>query len=259
MMIGVSTLFRGMMSHKRFSQVDWEKIDVIVSGGSSLDEPVALKFISDSKNIIIEGYGLSEASPIVCCGPFNCRDHVVTGTVGMPLPETLVKLLNEQGIEVPTGQTGEIAVKGPQVMKGYWNNADETTNVLRNGWLLTGDVGQFDAKGYLTIVNRKKDIIYVSGFNVYPSEIEGIINRHPSVAECVVIGIKDQKSGERPLAFIVAKPDMKVTQEEIKTFCAGYLTRYKIPKQVVFKDSLPKNALGKIQRNLVYELHETLI
>lgn len=253
-MIGVSTLFRGMLGHKNFSRIDWEKIDVIVSGGSSLDEPIARQFTADSKNVIIEGYGLSEASPIVCCNPFKHKENVVIGTVGMPLPDTIVRLLDDEGNEVPFGQTGEIAVQGPQVMKGYWNKEEETRNVLKDGWLLTGDIGRFDEKGYVTIVNRKKDIIYVSGFNVYPSEIEAIISQHPAVAECIVIGIKDEKSGERPVAIVVAKQEVDVTQEEIKTFCAQYLTRYKIPKQVLFKSSLPKNVLGKVQRSQVHAL-----
>ena len=253
-MIGVSTLFRGMLGHKNFSCIDWEKIDVIVSGGSSLDEPIARQFTANSKNVIIEGYGLSEASPIVCCNPFKHKENVVIGTVGMPLPDTIVRLLDDEGNEVPFGQTGEIAVKGPQVMKGYWNKEEETANVLKDGWLLTGDIGRFDEKGYVTIVNRKKDIIYVSGFNVYPSEIEAIIQQHPAVAECIVIGIKDEKSGERPVAIVVAKPETDVTQEEIKSFCAQYLTRYKIPKQILFKSSLPKNVLGKVQRSQVHAL-----
>ena len=254
MMIGVSTLFRGMLSHPHFSRVEWEKIDVIVSGGSSLDEPIARRFTEHSGNVIIEGYGLSEASPIVACGPFNNRKNVVTGTVGMPVPDTMVRIIDENGAELPQGESGEIAVRGPQVMQGYWRKDEDTRAVLRNGWLLTGDIGFIDEKGYVTIVGRKKDIIYVSGFNVYPSEIEEVISKHPAVQECVVIGVKDEKSGERPFAFAVLKPESDVTPEQMKKYCAEFLTRYKIPKQVLFVSALPKNMLGKVIRNEVHSL-----
>ena len=193
-----------------------------------------------------EGYGLSETSPTLTCNPADTDKF--SGSIGIPVPSTYISIRDDDGKEVPLGQPGEICAKGPQVMAGYWNRPDETANVMTaDGFFRTGDIGVMDEKGYTKIVDRKKDMILVSGFNVYPNEVEEVIASHPGVLECAVIGVQDAKSGEAVKAFIVRK-DPSLTAEDVIKFCGTQLTAYKVPKQIEFRTDLPKTNVGKILR-----------
>ena len=194
---------------------------------------------------LCEGYGMTETSPVISINPIDGSGRL--GTIGMPVPSTEIKIINEQGMECGFNEAGEILVRGPQVMKGYYNRPDETEKVMRDGWLYTGDIATMDADGFLKIVDRKKDMILVSGFNVYPNEIEDVIALNDKVLEVAVIGVPDEKSGETVKAFIVKK-DKSLTSDEIIAHCKKYLTNYKMPKQVEFRDQLPKTNVGKILR-----------
>ena len=195
---------------------------------------------------ICEGYGLSETSPSASCNPTTNKEY--TGTIGVPLPNTFMKCLDDDGNEVPMGQPGEIAIKGPQVMAGYWQRPDETAKVMTpDGFFKTGDIGTVDERGYYKIVDRKKDMVLVSGFNVYPNEVEDVIAMHPGVLECAVIGVPDTASGEAVKAFVVRR-DPALTEQELMKFVAEQLTNYKRPKIVEFRDELPKTPVGKILR-----------
>ncbi|MNL33150.1 Long-chain-fatty-acid--CoA ligase [compost metagenome] len=195
--------------------------------------------------MIVEGYGLTEASPVVCCNPIDGTDRV--GSIGLPFPSTDVKLVDDDGNEVAKGEAGELCCKGPQVMKGYWNKPEETEKVLRDGWLLTGDIATVDDDGFFRIVDRKKDMILVSGFNVYPNEVEEAIASHPGVLEVAAIGVPDEHSGELVKAVIVKK-DPNLTKEEVIAHAKKSLTAYKVPKLVEFRTELPKTNVGKILR-----------
>ncbi|MEK6555139.1 MAG: AMP-binding protein, partial [Bdellovibrionota bacterium] len=242
---GVNTLFNALMNHKDFNQINFSKVKISVAGGMALQKAVAERWMNLTKSKLVEGYGLTEASPVVCCNPIDGRDRV--GTIGLPLPSTDVRLLDDDGIEVAAGQPGELCVKGPQVMKGYWNRPDETEKILnRDGWLKTGDIAVMDSDGYFKIVDRKKDMIIVSGFNVYPNEIEDVIAGHPAVAEVAAIGIPDVRSGEAVKIFVVKKAE--VTEQELIDFSKKDLTGYKVPKAVEFRAELPKTNVGKILR-----------
>jgi long-chain acyl-CoA synthetase len=193
----------------------------------------------------MEGYGLTECSPVVCIHPFDGQERI--GTIGVPLPSTDVKVCDENGKELPPNTDGELCVKGPQVMRGYWNNEEETKEVFFGEYLRTGDIARMDEKGFFYIVDRKKEMINVSGFNVYPKEIEDVIAKHPKVLEVGVKGVPDEKTTESPKAFIIKK-DPSLTEDEIRAFCKQELTSYKIPRQIVFRDELPKTNVGKILR-----------
>jgi len=250
---GVNTLFIGLLKHKNFDKINWKRYRTIVAGGTSLQRPVFEEFKKRTGKAIVEGYGLTEASPLVTCNPINPRgERNKAGTIGLPLPGTEVCFFDEKGSIVTDDTIGELAVRGPQVMKGYWNNTQETNKVLVNDWLFTGDIGYMDKDGYIKIVDRKKDMILVSGFNVYPNEIEEIIVSHPDVVDCAVVGIEDVCTGERPVAVVV-KSNIDLTEEELRDHCKKNLTKFKVPVWVFFVEDLPKSNVGKILRRVVRE------
>lgn len=240
---GVNTLFNALTAEDWFVQ-NPPKLRLAVAGGMALHGSVATRWKEIVGTPVIEGYGLTEASPVIS---FNPVHRVKEGSIGIPFPSTDVKCVDEQGAEVPAGTPGELISRGPQVMLGYWNRPEETAKVLRDGWLYTGDVAQVDDEGYFRIVDRKKDMILVSGFNVYPNEVEEVLAAHPGVREAAVIGVPDERSGEAVKAFIV-KRDPALTSEELVKHCRGSLAAYKVPHQVEFRDDLPKSPIGKILR-----------
>lgn len=244
--IGISTLFNGLLNHPNFKQCDFSKLKIAISGGMATQRAVAERWQKATGVPVLEGYGLTEASPVVSMMPFST--DFFTGSVGLPVPATDVKLCDEQGRTVPAGEEGELWVKGPQVMAGYWQREKASEDVLtEDGWLRTGDIMRMDDRGFLYLVDRKKDMIIVSGFNVYPNELEDVIMSHPGVAEVAVIGIPHEKTGEAIKAFIV-KQDPGVTKEGVVQFCRQSLTAYKVPKEIEFIDALPKTPVGKVLR-----------
>lgn len=245
----VNTLAGGMLENTQFRALDFKNLKVSVAGGMALKSAVANRWLEVTHTPIVEGYGLTETSPVATCNPLNKQSHV--GSIGLPVPSTELKLINEAGKEVALGETGEICVKGPQVMRGYYNQPNETAQVLgADGWLKTGDMGQVNAQGYFQIVDRKKDMILVSGFNVYPNEVEEVIAKHPKVLEVAVIGAEDPHSGEVVKAIVVPR-DLSLTEEEVREFAKKELTSYKVPKHVEFRKELPKNNVGKVLRRLL--------
>jgi long-chain acyl-CoA synthetase len=245
-MSGVNTLFNGMMNHPDFKTIDFSKVKISVAGGMALQKAVALRWKDLTKSAIIEGYGLTETSPVVCVNPVDGTDRV--GTIGLPVPSTLVKMLTEDGHDAPVGEPGELCVKGPQVFKGYWQRPDETAKAFTDdGWFKTGDVAVMDPDGFCRIVDRKKDMIIVSGFNVYPNEVEDVIAGLPGVAEVAAIGVPSERSGEAVKVFIVKK-DPSLTEQQVIDFAHKSLTNYKVPKFVEFRAELPKTNVGKILR-----------
>ncbi len=242
----VNTLFMAMANHKEFNTVDWSHLVISVGGGMAVQQATAKLWLEKTGCPICEGYGLSETSPVASCNPTDSKSY--TGTIGLPVPGTEMKLLDDDGQDVPFGGTGEIAIKGPQVMAGYWQRPDETAKVMTpDGFFRTGDVGQMDERGYFKIVDRKKDMILVSGFNVYPNEVEDVITQMPGVLECAAVGIPDEKAGEAVKVVIVRK-DPSVSEADVRTFCEANLTGYKRPKVVEFRTELPKTPVGKILR-----------
>ncbi|MFA5912969.1 MAG: AMP-binding protein [Burkholderiales bacterium] len=249
---GVNTLFNGLLHTPGFSELDFSGLKVVVGGGAAVLKPVAEKWQQVTGHYLTEAYGLTETSPAASINPLGTPWN---GSIGLPLSSTDFSIRDDEFRELPlwTGEgdiekcTGEICIRGPQVMKGYWQLPAETAKVLRDGWLKTGDVGNMNAKGYVTITDRKKDMILVSGFNVYPNEIESVIATHPGVLECAVIGVKDDKTGEAVKAVIVKK-DPGLSKESVIEHCRRELTGYKIPRYVEFRDSLPKTPIGKILR-----------
>ncbi|WP_213739764.1 long-chain fatty acid--CoA ligase [Bradyrhizobium sp. dw_411] len=243
---GVNTLYNGLLNTPGFDKIDFSKLKVSNGGGMATQKPVAEKWLAVTGCALSEGYGLSETSPTLTCNPATIEKF--SGSIGLPVPSTYLSIRDDDGKEVAIGEPGEICAKGPQVMAGYWNRPDETANVMTaDGYFRTGDIGVMSADGYTKIVDRKKDMILVSGFNVYPNEIEEVIASHPGVLECAVIGVTDQRSGEAVKAFVVKK-DPSVTAEDIIKFCGTQLTNYKVPKQIEFRTSLPKTNVGKILR-----------
>jgi len=243
---GVNTLFNALANNPKISEVDFSHTKVCVAGAMALQKAVKDNWQKATGTNLIEGYGLTESSPVATCNPIDGTDRV--GTIGLPLPDTEVKLVDDDGNDVTwTGQPGEICVRGPQVMKGYYNRPDETAKVIKDGWLYTGDVGVFDADGFAKIVDRKKDMILVSGFNVYPNEVEDAIAKHPKVLEVAAIGVPDTHSGE-VVKVVVVKKDESLTEKEVIDFAKQSLTNYKIPKHVEFRKELPKTNVGKILR-----------
>ena len=242
----VNTLFNGLANHPDFNTVDWSHLKVAVGGGMAVQGAVAKLWLEKTGCPICEGYGLSETSPIVSCNPVT--NTAFTGSIGVPLPNTWMKCLDDDGNEVPLGQPGEIAIKGPQVMAGYWQRPDETAKVMTaDGYFKTGDVGVMDERGYFRIVDRKKDMVLVSGFNVYPNEIEEVVADLPGVLECAVVGVPDDKSGEA-VKLVIVKKDAALTEADVRSFCKNNLTGYKQPKLVEFREELPKTPVGKILR-----------
>lgn len=245
-MSGVNTLFNALANHPDISTVDFSHVKVSVAGGMALQKAVAEKWKAKTTTQVIEGYGLTEASPVVSCNPIDGTDQM--GTIGMPLPSTDIKIIDDTGKELSFGEIGELCVRGPQVMKGYWQREEETSKVLdTNGWLKTGDIATVETSGFVKIVDRKKDMILVSGFNVYPNEIEDLFATHPKILEVAAIGVPDEHSGEVVKVFIVKK-DESLTEAEVIEFAKKNLTNYKIPKHVEFRKELPKTNVGKILR-----------
>jgi len=242
----VNTLFNGLANHPDFNSVNWKNLKVSVGGGMAVQAAVAKLWLEKTGCPICEGYGLSETSPSVTCNPTTSIAY--TGTIGVPLPSTEVKLLDDDGREVPLGSTGELAVRGPQVMAGYWQRPDETAKVMTpDGFFKTGDIAVADERGYFKIVDRKKDMILVSGFNVYPNEIEDVVAQIPGVLECAAVGIPDEKTGEA-VKLVIVKKLPELTEAEVRAFCRANLTGYKQPRVIEFRSDLPKTPVGKILR-----------
>ncbi|ENX14595.1 hypothetical protein F894_00961 [Acinetobacter sp. CIP 51.11] len=243
---GVNTMFNALGHHPRFRELDHSNLKTTTGGGASILKNTANLWYEVTGCQIYEGYGLSETSPTATFNPPLSRRF--SGTIGLPLAGTEILILNDEGKPVELNQAGEIAIRGPQVMKGYWQQPEATAQVFtKDGYFLTGDIGCMDEQGYITILDRKKDMILVSGFNVYPNELEGVLSKHPNILECAVIGIDDEKSGQVPKAFIV-KQDETLTQDEVMTYLKQQLTSYKLPKFIEFVSELPKSAVGKILR-----------
>jgi long-chain acyl-CoA synthetase len=243
---GVNTLYNALAENAEFRQLDFSSLRVANGGGMAVQKATSEKWLALTGVPIIEGYGLSETSPVATCNPILNREY--NGTIGLPFPNTEIDILDDAGQPVPLGQPGEIAIRGPQVMAGYWNRPDETAKVMTpDGFFKSGDVGIMDERGYIRIVDRKKDMILVSGFNVYPNEIEQVIATHPGVVECAVVGVPDEKSGEAVKVFVVRK-DPALTAEQLMEFCKENFTGYKKPKYIEFRDELPKTNVGKILR-----------
>ncbi len=242
----VNTLYNGLLNTPGFDKLDFSKLKISNGGGMATQKPVAEKWLKTTGCTLSEGYGLSETSPTLTCNRADIEEF--SGTIGLPVPSTYLSIRDDDGKEVPLGEAGEICAKGPQVMSGYWNRPEETANVMTaDGFFRTGDIGVMDERGYTKIVDRKKDMILVSGFNVYPNEIEEVIASHAGVLECAVIGVQDARSGEAVKAFIVKK-DPNLTAEEVIKYCGTQLTAYKVPKQIEFRTDLPKTNVGKILR-----------
>ncbi|TCB33647.1 long-chain fatty acid--CoA ligase [Acinetobacter sp. ANC 4910] len=241
----VNTLFNALVNNEEFKQLDHSKLKMAMGGGMAVLPSTAAAWKKVTGTNIIEGYGLSETSPVATANPPASDEF--SGTIGIPLPLTDIAILDDDGNPVALGEQGEICIRGPQVMKGYWNRPDETAKVMVNGFFRTGDIGVMDDRGYTKIVDRKKDMILVSGFNVYPSEIEEVIAKHPKVLEVAAIGVPDEKSGEVPKLFVVKK-DASLTTEEVLEFAKENLTGYKRPRYVEFMEELPKSNVGKILR-----------
>lgn len=250
---GVPTLYNAIAGAKDVSRYDLSSIRTCISGSAGLPRTVQERFESLTRGHLVEGYGLTEASPVTHCNPFF--DHRKEGSIGVPFPDTDVRIVDiETGeTELPPGTRGELAIKGPQVMKGYWNRPGDTAGVLRDGWLLTGDIGYMDEDGFFYIVDRKKDMVIVGGFNVYPREVEEVLYAHPKVAEAVVIGLPDEHKGECVKAYVVLRPGEEAAEEEIIAYCHEYLAHYKVPRWVEFRESLPKTIVGKVLRRVLLE------
>ena len=244
--VGVNTLFNAMVNRPDFAEIDFSSLKLTVGGGMATQRAVADKWKKITGTPIVEAYGLTEASPGVCCNPLNIEAY--SGGIGLPVSSTEVELRDADGKEVPIGQPGELWVRGPQVMKGYWNRPEETAKAIdARGFLETGDIAVMDEKGWLKLVDRKKDLIVVSGFNVYPNEIEEVVASNDKVLEVACIGVKSEKTGEAIKVFVVRK-DPSLTKEELIDFCRKELTAYKVPKDIEFRDELPKSNVGKILR-----------
>ncbi|SEB59051.1 long-chain acyl-CoA synthetase [Pseudomonas saponiphila] len=245
-LLGLNTLFVALMDHPEFKHLDFSSLKLTNSGGTALVKATAERWQQLTGCRITEGYGLTETSPVACTNPYGDRSRL--GTVGLPVPGTTLKVVDDQGNEQPLGERGELCIKGPQVMKGYWNKAEATAEVLdAEGWFKSGDIAVIDPDGFVRIVDRKKDMIIVSGFNVYPNEIEDVVMAHPKVANCAVIGVPDERSGEAVKLFVVPR-ETGVSLEELKAYCKENFTAYKVPKHIVLRESLPMTPVGKILR-----------
>ncbi len=244
--IGVNTLFNGLVNRPEFAEIDFSNLKLTLGGGMATQRAVAEKWKKITGTPIVEAYGLTECSPGVCCNPLNIEAY--SGGIGLPVPSTEVELRDGDGKLVPQGQPGEMWVRGPQVMKGYWNRPEDTAKAIDSkGFIETGDIAVMDEKGWFKLVDRKKDLIVVSGFNVYPNEIEEVVAHHDKVLEVACIGVPNEKTGEALKVFVVKKDD-SLTKEELINFCRTELTAYKIPKDIEFRDELPKSNVGKILR-----------
>jgi long-chain acyl-CoA synthetase len=242
---GLNSLFISLLHHPKFSSVNFKALHITLSGGAPLPVDTALQWEKMTGCEVHEGYGLTEASPVVCVSTPHVRK---LGTVGKPVPGTELKLVDKDGNDCLPGQEGELCIRGPQIMQGYWRQEQETKAVLSgDGWLRTGDIASIDDDGFVRIVDRKKDLIIVSGFNVYPAEIEQVVSHHPDVIECAAVGVFDEKSGQAVKLFVVPR-NSDLGMSELQSYCRERLAAYKVPKQIVFADTLPKSAVGKILR-----------
>ena len=242
----VNTLFNGLANHPDFGTVNWSNLKVSVGGGMAVTGSVAKLWLEKTGCPICEGYGLSETSPSASCNPTTSTEF--SGTIGVPIPSTRMKIIDDEGRELPQGEAGEIAIQGPQVMAGYWQRPEETARVMTaDGYFKSGDIGVMDARGFFKIVDRKKDMILVSGFNVYPNEVEEVASACPGVLECAAIGVPDEKTGEA-VKLVVVRKDPALTAEQIQEYCRDKLTGYKHPRSIEFRDELPKTPVGKILR-----------
>lgn len=246
---GVNTLFNGLLHNPEFAKLDFSHLKGAVGGGMAVQDVVATKWKEVTGTALVEGYGLSETSPVLCCNPLDGTHRL--GTIGLPMPSTEVALFDDNGNQVATGESGEICARGPQVMRGYWQKDNEGV-FFPGEWFRTGDIGVMDEKGFFKIVDRKKDMIKVSGFNVFPNEIENVVASNPKVLEVAAIGVPDAKSGEVIKVFIVKK-DQSLTEKELIDYCHKNMTNYKVPKYVVFRTELPKSNVGKIIRRVLKE------
>ncbi|MGB7801366.1 long-chain-fatty-acid--CoA ligase FadD [Buttiauxella sp.] len=244
-MTGVNTLFNALLNNKEFQQLDFSSLHLSAGGGMPVQHAVAERWEKLTGRFLLEGYGLTECAPLVSANPHDMDYH--SGSIGLPVPSTEVKMIDDEGEEVPAGEPGELCVKGPQVMLGYWQRPDATDEILQDGWLRTGDIAVMDEEGFMRIVDRKKDMILVSGFNVYPNEIEDVVMQHTGVLEVAAVGVPNGASGEAVKIFVVKK-DPALTEEALIVFCRRHLTGYKVPKLVEFREELPKSNVGKILR-----------
>ncbi|TBL72148.1 long-chain-fatty-acid--CoA ligase FadD [Obesumbacterium proteus] len=247
---GVNTLFNALLNNEDFRELDFSTLRLSVGGGMSVQRSVAEKWEKLTGRHLLEGYGLTECAPLVSGNPYDLKHY--SGSIGLPVPSTDVRLVDDNGNEVPRGEAGELQVKGPQVMLGYWQRPEATDEILKDGWLSTGDVVTVDDEGFMRIVDRKKDMILVSGFNVYPNEIEEVVSMHDKVLECAAIGVPSEASGEM-VKICVVKKDPSLTRDELIAHCRKHLTGYKVPKKVEFYDELPKSNVGKILRRKLRE------
>ena len=245
---GVNTLFNALLNNENFKEVDFSALKLSVGGGMAIQQSVATRWHALTGSSIIEGYGMTECSPLIAACPVNVVKH--NGTIGVPVPNTDIKILKEDGSEAQIGEPGELWVKGEQVMRGYWQRPEATNEVLKDGWMATGDIVVMDESYSLRIVDRKKDMILVSGFNVYPNEIEDVVMLNYKVAEAVAIGVPHEVSGETIKIFVVKK-DESLTRDELRQHCRQHLTGYKVPKEIEFRDELPKTNVGKILRRVL--------
>ena len=243
---GLNTLYNALLNHPEFGKIDFSNLRLSSAGGMAMQRVVAEKWQKVTGTPVIEGYGLTETSPVATINPVNITEF--TGTIGLPVPSTVITIRDDDGNVLPVGQVGEICIQGPQVMKGYWNRPEETAKFMApDGTFKTGDIGVMDERGFIKVVDRKKDMILVSGFNVYPNEIEEVVASHPGVLECAAIGIPDEKSGEVPKVFVVKK-DPALTEETVMEHCRKNLTGYKMPRRIEFRTELPKTNVGKVLR-----------
>ncbi len=243
--LGINTLFIALCNYDGFKEVDFSHLKITAAGGMALTSDTAKLWKAATGCDVTEGYGMTETSPVISINPMNA---IQIGTIGLPIPSTMVKIIDDEGKELSVGEAGELCVRGPQVMKGYWQRPDETAKTMtEDGWLKTGDIAMVQNDGYLRIVDRKKDMILVSGFNVYPNEIEDVVSSHPDVLECAAIGVPDLKSGEVVKVFVI-KGNPNLSEGALKEFCRERLTAYKVPKFIEFRDELPKTNVGKILR-----------
>jgi long-chain acyl-CoA synthetase len=249
---GVNTLFNALLHTPGFAELDFSQLRITLGGGMAVQRSVAEHWQRVTGNVLTQAWGLTETSPAACVNPFELREF--NGSIGLPISSTEITIRNDDGRELAIGEVGEICVRGPQVMLGYWNRPDETAQVMIGDWLRTGDIGRMDHGGYVYIEDRKKDMILVSGFNVYPNEIESVVAAHPGVLEVAAVAQDDERSGEAVALFVVRK-DPNLTEQQLIDYCRGELTGYKVPKHVYFRTELPKTNVGKILRR---ELRDSL-
>lgn len=253
--VGVGTLFKKLLADPAFGKLDFSPLKFALGGGMALEEQIITQWETLTNAPMLQGYGLTEASPVIAVEPMNRKQS--TGSVGLPIPSTEIAIVDDEGNALTTGESGELCVQGPQVMQGYWQSPNETRQILsEDGWLHTGDIARMDENGYIYLLDRKKDMIIVSGFNVYPNEVEAVINAHPDVTAVGVIGVPSEDSGEKVKAFIVRK-NTHLTVAQIVAYCHEHLTAYKVPKEIVFVDELPTSVIGKVSRHTLRNSYST--